>query len=62
LAYYRLYFLDSAARIRDVVDMECVDDAAALAVAAPHIGKGQAMELWNRDRLVRHFIASARAA
>ncbi len=57
LAYYRLYFLDSAGRIRDVTEMECVDDAAALQACAPHLGKGQALE-----RLVRQLPASVRAA
>lgn len=62
MAYYRLYFLDSAGRIRDVVEMECVDDAAALQAATPHLGKGQALELWNRERLVRQFPANVQAA
>jgi len=62
LAYYRLYFLDSAGRIRDVADMECVGDAEALQAAAPHLGKGQALELWNQDRLVRRFPTNVRAA
>ena len=62
LPYYRLYFLDVASRIREVIDMECVDDAAALAQVAPYIGKGRAMELWNQDRVVRKFDVSARAA
>ncbi|MBN9318878.1 MAG: hypothetical protein J0I28_04220 [Caulobacterales bacterium] len=62
MPYYRLYFLDVASRIREVIDMECVDDAAALAQVAPYVGKGRAMELWNQDRVVRRFGLDAKAA
>jgi hypothetical protein len=54
LHYYRLYFLDAADRIRHAIDMECEDDATAIATAEPQ-ADGRTMELWNRDRLVRRF-------
>jgi hypothetical protein len=54
LRYYRLYFLDSADRIRQAIDMECDDDATAIEAAEPY-RDGRTMELWNRDRLVQRF-------
>jgi hypothetical protein len=54
MRYYRLYFLNSAGRIQQALDMECVDDDAAIEEASPK-ADGRDMELWNRDRIVHRF-------
>ena len=51
---YRLYFLDGGDHIRRRLDLECDDDAHAIAVVSEHISPG-AMELWDGDRLVKRF-------
>jgi hypothetical protein len=54
---YRLYFLDAARHIRDVMELECEDDAQAIE-AAEQLHDGRAMELWRRARIVKSFPAS----
>lgn len=61
MRYYRLYFLDKAGRIRQAVDMQHLDDAAAIAAAGER-ADGRRMELWNRDRVVRRFDPADEAA
>jgi hypothetical protein len=51
---YRLYFLDQGGHIGGLVEMACVDDAAAAELARAH-NDGRAMELWLRDRKVSAF-------
>ena len=54
MADYRLYFLDRANHIKNVVEFASDDDGAAAEHALRH-ADGRAMELWSRDRLVRRF-------
>jgi hypothetical protein len=51
---YRLYFLDEAGHIQGVVEFDCANDADAVAHAKTY-ADGRAMELWRRDRWIRHF-------
>lgn len=57
MARYRVYFIDPTPKhIRDVVDFDAKDDAAAMRRVSK-LADGRAMELWQSDRLV-----AARAA
>ena len=50
---YRLYFIDPKPKhIRDIVDFDAADDAAALRRIAD-LADGRAQELWQRERLVK---------
>lgn len=51
MSYYRLYFFENDS-IRNMMEIECVSDDAALALAQAHRPEA-VWELWNRDRLVR---------
>ena len=51
---YRLYFLESEGREARGIDLDCVDDAQAVAVADEHLIHDH-MELWQGDRLVKRF-------
>ncbi len=53
---YRLYFLNGAGQIAEVIEFQCADDDDALA-SAMRRRDGRAMELWNLARLVRAFEA-----
>jgi hypothetical protein len=53
---YRLYFLDAARHIRDVMELACDGDAQAVE-AAEQLHDGRATELWQRARLVKAFPA-----
>ena len=52
---YRLYFLQDN-HIRHVVTITCEEDAEAIELVEKH-RDGRAMELWERDRLVKRFDA-----
>jgi hypothetical protein len=54
VVHYRLYFLNSQGRIRHALDLECDDDAHAIATVQEHIDGG-AMELWQARRQVMTF-------
>ena len=56
MSSYRLYFLDNHGHIRSVESFECETEAEALQIAERH-HQGQALELWNRARLVQKFEA-----
>jgi hypothetical protein len=56
---YRLYFLDEHRHVRRRLDMECRDDAHAVAVVTEHLD--EPMELWSGARLVRAFERDVRA-
>jgi len=51
LAHYRLYILDGADHIRSALDLDCADDAEAIAVAEAH-KDGHPVELWRGARRV----------
>jgi hypothetical protein len=51
---YRLYFLDAQRHVRRRLDMECRDDAHAVAVIRECISDGP-LELWEGARLVQVF-------
>ncbi len=53
---YRLYYLNPKGGIRRAVELACDTDAAAIDLVAQHVD-GHAMELWDRDRVVRTFPA-----
>jgi hypothetical protein len=53
---YRLYFLDKHGHITGVLELDCPDDAQAVAAAESHHA-GEAMELWERGRIVHEFPA-----
>mgnify|MGYP001133517552 CR=1 FL=1 len=57
---YRLYFLNSAGSIRQAAELPCQNDEEAIAHAVRRCD-GQAMELWDRDRVVEVFPAAERA-
>ena len=56
MPHYRLYFLDAAGHIRHAIDLDCEDDAQAVATVATR-SDGRAMELWRGAMLVRKFAA-----
>lgn len=61
---YRLYFTNRDGHIGRALELECGDDAAAVAAASRH-ATGARMELWDRARIVEIFepqTESARAA
>lgn len=58
---YRLYFLDHAGHIRHALELECESDDGAVDQAAER-ADGSAMELWQRDRVIRKFEALPAAA
>jgi hypothetical protein len=51
---YRLYFIDRTSHICDVATFESVSDEQAVLLAGRY-ARGQPMELWHRDRLVRRL-------
>jgi len=61
MADYRLYFLDEQGHVRRALDMECRDDAQAIAVVTEHLSD-QAMELWQGSRKVHVFEPASRHA
>ena len=53
--YYRLYFMDRfSGHIEHFREFEAEDDSAAIAVAAG-MGTGAPMELWSRQRKLKHW-------
>lgn len=55
--YYRLYFMDRpGGHIDHFREFEAVDDAVALALAEKW-RNGHPMELWNRQRKLKHWDA-----
>ena len=58
---YRLYFLDEQGHVRRGLDLECRDDAHAIAVVSEHLSD-EAMELWQGARKVRVFEPASRHA
>jgi hypothetical protein len=54
---YRLYLLDGCGRICSVVELQCVDDAAAVALVERR-GDSAAKELWNLARVVKRWVRS----
>lgn len=51
---YRLYFVTSGGHIWRAVELDTSDDEAAIQAAEAQ-RDGSAMELWERDRIVRRF-------
>ena len=51
---YRLYFRGADGHFLGIVELDCPDDEAALESVAAH-ADGRAMELWQRQRLVKTF-------
>ena len=58
---YRLYFLNSHNHIRHALEIECEDDARAIAWAET-VSEGRPMELWQGARVVAKFDAERREA
>jgi len=58
---YRLYLLDERRHVRRRLDLDCRDDAHALAVISEHL-PDEAMELWEGARMVRAFEPQSRRA
>jgi hypothetical protein len=59
MRYYRLYFLDRfSGHIDHFREFEAEDDQAALATAEGW-REGQPMELWNRERKLKHWDGEA---
>lgn len=55
MRYYRLYFLERfGGHIEHFREFEAEDDAAAFAIAEAWRGTGP-MELWNRERKLKHW-------
>ncbi len=55
MRYYRLYFFDRfSGHIDQFREFEAEGDAAAIKVAEAW-GDGRAMELWNRERRLKHW-------
>lgn len=53
--YYRLYFMDRfSGHIGHFREFQAEDDQAALAIAE-RWSEGGPMELWNRERKLRHW-------
>ena len=59
MLYYRLYFMDRfSGHIDHFREFEAEDDDAALALAAQW-RNGAPMELWNRNRKLKHWDEAA---
>ena len=54
MADYRLNFLNWSGRVRHEVVISCEDDEEAVAMVERH-RDGQAVEVWQGERLVRRF-------
>ena len=55
MLYYRLYFMDRfSGHIDHFREFEAEDDLAAIDMAAGW-ASGEAMELWNRHRKLKHW-------
>jgi hypothetical protein len=55
---YRLYSLNPAGHIQQVVELACSNDEQAVELSlSKH--DGRAMELWQRSRFIRSFKAKA---
>lgn len=57
---YRLYFLNDADKILRREDVECADDAAAVALAYDH-DHAQSIEIWEGKRVVATVLPGRRA-
>ena len=58
MRYYRLYFMDGfSGHIEHFREFEAEDDDSAVAIAEAW-REGQPMELWNRERKLRHWDAA----
>jgi hypothetical protein len=51
---YRIYVRDHAGHVVSTQALDTESEAAALERARSHVG-GRAIELWQKDRLVRRF-------
>jgi len=51
---YRVQFLNGQGEPTRGIDLECVDDAQAIAVVQEHLIHDH-MELWEGERLVKRF-------
>ena len=55
MRYYRLYFMDpSSGHIDHFREFEAADDEAAMSIAE-RWREGCPMELWNRERKLKHW-------
>lgn len=61
MARYRLYFYDGGGQIADVLDLPVENDEAALELAET-LRRGAVMELWDRTRLIKAYMAEDEAA
>ncbi len=57
---YQLYLISADGELRKRVELDCRDDAHAIAAVEESISD-QAMELWQGDRLVKRFEAGDQA-
>jgi hypothetical protein len=60
MIHYRLYYLDGGGRISSALDLECADDADALATLQEY-ADGRPMELWQAGRRVLAWHPAAAA-
>jgi hypothetical protein len=51
MADYRVYFISADGGFRDVRELDCADDAGALAQAWQLVG-GRDVEVWQRGRFI----------
>ena len=56
MAHYRAYFIGIDGLFVKSIDLDCVDDAAAIE-NAKQLVDGQDVELWQRDRRIQKFKA-----
>lgn len=54
MTHYRLYFFDERDHISRAVDIECIDDAEAIASVDDHPHR-YAIELWQGARRIHRF-------
>lgn len=57
MAYYRLYIFNGTGGIARAMQLDCSDDASAVAESQNHIGK-YGVELWQHARLVARIPAN----
>ena len=57
MTHYRLYFFDESDHISRALDIECGDDAEAVAVVRDH-PHAFAIELWQGARRIERFAPS----
>jgi hypothetical protein len=61
MPYYRAYIIGRDGHFERAIDLDCVDDKAAME-SAKQLIEGHDVELWQRDRRIAKFDAKQQRA